>query len=754
MSSADRRVSPPKARQSPKGPRRWNVARFGPRMLSVTAPRFFLDAGSWIRRNAASLGGLGCGILGAATLYALAQMLLAAGPVDAVTRVLTLACVLGLGTLAILLHCLSTERRNTATLRTEAERLRVIVDSSHDAMLLTDRSGRILEFNPAAAEIFGYATGDAIGHNAVTLLVAEDQRDLLDASTAAALSRHTDEWSFEIDVVDASGRRFPAEVSLGHSGSDVAQFVACVRDISRRRATEDALTDARDRALAGERTKADFLAIMSHEMRTPLNGLLGSLQILRDQKDLTQAHADLLDRMQSSGALLLALVNDVLDLSKFESGKLTAETSPFVLPDLLEGVVQTLMPLADAERTQLGWSFVDQPLSRVLGDAQKLRQILLNLAGNAVKFTPDGRVDVEVEALPGPGAWVEFRVIDTGVGIAEPDMDRIFEDFETLDSSYSRQAGGTGLGLGIARRLTGIMGGELGAESEMGEGSVFWIRVPLPQERKRPGDTIPGTDPQTRQGKTGAILLVEDNEINRFVARTMLESDGHHVTEAQDGAQGVALAQAQAFDVILMDISMPRMDGTEAAQTIRADGGASALAPIVAVTAHVLPAEVSRYIALGITTCLSKPLERETLLQVVADLLEGDVGKPVSAANGFVHGPYPILDQTQLDAFRSGADTSVTTPLLRRFLNETETVLPRIMDAETPHQTRAEQTHRLSGSCATFGLVALRMELRALEDALKAGGDLPVSRLSTLPMLWLESRSHLLQVWPVSDDAA
>ncbi|WP_145963076.1 hybrid sensor histidine kinase/response regulator [Mangrovicoccus ximenensis] len=520
----------------------------------------------------------------------------------------------------------NSSRRSREALET-AERLRTIVETSLDAIIVTDAAGIIREFNPAAEKVFGLARSEARGRVAAELILPEESARELSGGLLAFWDEDRrpspEERHFELAARHSSGRVFPAEFTIDRAEQDEGPvFVAVIRDISGRKAAEAGLTQARDRALAGERAKAEFLAVMSHEMRTPLNGLLGTMELLRDHS-LTETQSDLLDRMQSSGRLLLGLVNDVLDLAKFEAGKMRSEVRPFSVDRLVEGVVETAAPLAAANGNTLSWSWTGPSVDAVLGDPRRLRQVLLNLVGNAVKFTRGGSVELEVEAVGPQGAELEFRVIDTGIGIAEEHMDRIFEDFETLDSSYAREAGGTGLGLGIARRLVRLMGGEIGAESEPGEGSLFWLRVPVRPIDEAPETAAPARPARPAPRKPLDLLLVEDNEINRFVARAMLEAEGHKVTEAVNGRIGVDCAAAHRFDAILMDISMPEMDGPEAARLIRAGSGASARVPIIAVTAHALPEEIATFREAGMDACISKPLEREVLMETLARIGSG-----------------------------------------------------------------------------------------------------------------------------------
>ncbi len=674
-----------------------------------------------------------------------------------------LAAVLAIVLAGLMLLALALWRLNRLASLREAEvqrtagRMRTIVETSLDAIILSDAEGRIREFNTAAQSIFGYSRAEARQRDMLELLIVPESHDQI-----LSLARHrfdpdavasilpTLDRTLEVKAMARGGRTFPAELSFDRAaGADGPVYVAFIRDISRRKAAEEGLTEARDRALASERVKAEFLAVMSHEMRTPLNGLLGTMQLLRDHK-MTEAQSDLLDHMQSSGQLLLGLVNDVLDLAKFEAGKLSVEQKPMSVKRLLDGVVETISPLAAANGTALSWHWEGVEQDAIAGDARRLRQVLLNLLGNAVKFTRGGSVEIEVETLGFRDPKLEFRVIDTGIGIAEADLERIFLDFETLDSSYARQVGGTGLGLGIARRMTGLMGGTIGAESEVGEGSLFWVRIPMLPVADMPAYNGPdrrARTPQPRMARQApmTILLVEDNEINRFVARQMLIAEGHEVIEAHDGMSGVEMASTRAFDLILMDISMPVLDGQAAARLIRAGKGPCARTPILAVTAHALPEEVARFREAGMEYCISKPLDRGELLATLAAARQGaaEVARVPEMSPSTVDA---LLDTAHLERFWIDLPEAAREALLQRFTDETARDIAWFADKPTDDPALQAQAHRIAGSCAAFGLKALRKHLGQIETGLKQSGTVDPALITALPDLW--ARSHTaLDLW-------
>ncbi|APZ51969.1 hybrid sensor histidine kinase/response regulator [Salipiger abyssi] len=624
-------------------------------------------------------------------------------------------------------------------------RMQTIVETSPNAIIVTDETGTIRQFNAAAERIFGYSREEACGQIARNFLIPQEDRDSVDRGVFAFAEERRrplpEERHFETVLQARGGRRFPADLSVDRAEAEDPLYVAYIRDITKWKEVEAQLTLARDRALAGERAKSEFLAVMSHEMRTPLNGLLGTMQLMRDHS-LTERQTDLLDRMQASGKMLLDLVNDVLDLAKFEAGKMEATSAPFSLPRLLDGVVQTAQPLAETHGNDLRWRWVGPPGEGVIGDARRLRQVLLNLVGNALKFTRDGTVEIEVEYLDPDSSELELRVIDSGIGIAEADLPRIFKDFETLDSSYARETSGTGLGLGIAKRFTRLMGGEIGVESEPGEGTLFWIRLPLPPAPEFSEPVVQRAEQSAGPADPLEVLVVEDNEINRFILREMLTAAGHRVTLAENGHAGVEQAAAHRFDMILMDISMPVMDGRTATRQIRQGGCASAEAPIVALTAHAFPEEWARFREDGMTACLTKPVERTLLMRTMAD--EVAVANAPTGPSAIAPGEDALIDETLLTQLLTDLPRSAVDALLARFLDEMERDIALLAQSAPDAPGLAPLAHRCAGSSGTFGAEALRLALLRIEAALKSGGQPERQHLQGLRDLWQRSRAALM----------
>ncbi|MFD1508627.1 ATP-binding protein [Lacimonas salitolerans] len=610
-------------------------------------------------------------------------------------------------------------RAQANELRQTTTRLSTIVTTSQDAIVVTDGANRITEFNAAAEGLFGLSRSAALG---------QPIEDLADVSTLDAAERRS-----RVKGRCSDSRIVPLEASLGEEQTLLGVVrVYVFRDISHRLANERDLKDSRDRALAGERAKARFMAVMSHEMRTPLNGILGVIDLLRAEADGAGRGrmSDYLDILEGSGETLLGHVNEVLDFTEIESSDVVLRQEAVDLEALSRGVIRGFAPAAKARGVQLHHMVHLPAGARVQGDPVRLRQILTNLLDNALKHTPDGSVTLEISA-GGMGVVpvVEIQVTDTGIGIAPEGQDRIFDDFVRLEPADGMVREGTGLGLGITRRLVEAMGGEIGVESEPGSGSVFWVRLPLPVLRGAQGEAFQGPDkgPDGAADRAARVLVVEDNPVNRFILREMLEKDGHIVDEAADGAQGVAAAQAAAYDLILMDISMPVMDGAEAARAIRQTGAPNATTRIVALTAHIHAADDPDTAAAGFDQVVTKPVTWAGLRALLRGQSVDGPMRPVEDGQGL-----PVLDPAGMDGLARTLDGPARAAFVAGFRKEAEALVGILQKGTAPPELLRRHAHALAGAAAIAGAKRLHARLSDLEAALMQGdaappptGDLP-----------------------------
>lgn len=477
---------------------------------------------------------------------------------------------------------------------------------------------------------------------------------------------------------------------------------------------------------------------MSHEMRTPLNGVMGILDLMRRTK-LTAKQRHYIETAVISGEILQRHIEDVLDITRIEAGALTLNPSRFDLADLMREVRDINQPAALARGNELSIALANAPAG-VVQDRHCIRQVLINLVGNAVKFTQNGQITIEATSVERDGAnWLRFTVSDTGIGMSAADLGRIFEDFVMLDASFNRTAAGSGLGLGICRRVVGLLGGTISVDSKPNVGSRFTVEVPLMgaghgTARSRTISTSPVPKPICHDLD---VLLVEDNEINRLVAREMLQLHGCRVTEAVDGIEGVEQASTHRFDLILMDVSMPRLDGMAATRRIRQEPGRSQNTTIIGLTAHALQAEQGSLREAGMQGCLVKPLRAEALDALLAEIAaEADVAPSSGASKIERSPPVPpeaaILDE---ETFRDLADMlpgHIMLTQLDRFAEElaacSHAFAPERIKMMTPAELGA-LAHKQAGSAAVFGARALRETLVDLETATQVGESAHVGAL-------------------------
>jgi PAS domain S-box-containing protein len=393
-------------------------------------------------------------------------------------------------------------------------------------------------------------------------------------------------------------------------------------DVTEKRAVEQALARARDEAEAANRAKSAFLANTSHEIRTPLNGLVGLARLARQPSIEAARREQYLAQIDDSAQALAGVISDILDLSKIEAGKLGLEQTDFDLHALLESIEHGYAVLADARALMLTMHVSGAVPRRVRGDPVRVRQILSNLLGNAVKFTAAGYVRLHVKALE--ASVLRFEVEDSGPGITPEVQARLFQPFTQADASTTRRYGGTGLGLSICRELAQLMGGSVGVHSTPGRGSRFWAELPLPASgQEAPPSAFAPLDGESNPLLGLEMLVVEDNPVNMLIASTILRQWGVTVSEAVNGIEAVAVVNQQAqsgrpFDLVLMDVQMPVQGGHEATRTLRRHYSAEDL-PIIALTAAALTSEREEALAAGMNDFLTKPLDaqrlRETLLR-------------------------------------------------------------------------------------------------------------------------------------------
>jgi len=526
-----------------------------------------------------------------------------------------------------------TDRKKAeADLRKSTNFLADIVNFLPDATLVIDKAGRVIAWNHAIEAISGINACDMLGKGdyeysvpfygerrpILINLVLQRQKEFEDLYDH--IERRDGALEGEAYMPNMKGGAvylYGRAAVLYDSSGEVFGAIESIRDITDRKHAEEELRKAKEAAEKAAEAKAEFLANMSHEIRTPLNAVVGLTGLLLSA-DLTAEQRDYIETIKSSGDSLLAVINDILDFSKIEGGKMELENQPFDMQSCLKASIDLVAAKAAEKKIALSYRFEDNVPLTVMGDVTRLRQVLVNLLSNAVKFTDSGDVVALVSArwLDFGQHEIHFAVKDTGIGIPGDRLDRLFQSFSQIDSSTTRKYGGTGLGLAISKRLVELMGGKVWAESEPGKGSAFHFTIlvePVSIESIKSGAVSGQAQavPRSIRPKPLRILLAEDNDVNQKVALQMLKRIGYHADVAANGLEVLKALEGQPYDVVLMDIQMPEMDGIDAAQRIRERWPYGP--KIVAMTALALEGDRERLIQAGMDDYISKPIQIEEL---------------------------------------------------------------------------------------------------------------------------------------------
>lgn len=598
-------------------------------------------------------------------------------------------------------------------LRASEERFQSLFELSPDAIVVINGKGDLLDANTLACELAGYPKEEMLKRPAMDFVPA----DSLAAALAGMASAGNGETvRVQMDFMNAQKERVPTEL-LGRKieSDDGALYYGVVRDISDRLAKEQQLRQSKEAAEQANSAKSDFLANMSHEMRTPLNGVIGSLSLVEDD-GISAESAGLIKTAERSAETLLTLIDDLLDLSRIEAGEIDLEYSVFDPSELSALVSEVFGPLAENKDIKLKTEVKSGGYS-IKSDVGKIRQVVLNLVGNAIKFTQRGEVVVNIDYdCETTDKRLSLTVRDTGIGISKKDQAVLFDRFKQADSSRSKSHGGAGLGLAICHELAGIMDGMISVSSAPGVGSTFTFSIPAEPAEKRAEPT--DTKAADTLRLSGRVLIAEDSETNAMVAKKMLDRlglDYHHVL---DGAAAIDAALASEFDVVLMDVSMPNVDGLEATRVLRDRGFDK---PIIAMTAHALKGDRDQAFEHGMTGYVTKPVRPQALRDALEEwLLPATPDKPSMETK------MNALDTDAIQQVWEG-DLETYAEIGRIFMDELSWRIPGLRTSQ-PNELE-HHAHSLKGAASNIGATELSRLAAELEQKAKSGSSAQIESL-------------------------
>ena len=634
-----------------------------------------------------------------------------------------------------------TDRKQKENALAESELLnRMIVHAAQVAVWDWDLVSDVTVWNEKLTEMFGHSAG-RVEHSQqwwLNFIHPEDYQRVLNGMVHY-LSSEDQSWHEEYRFKRADGQWATVidwGVAINNGADKPVRMVGAMMDISKHKELEEELHRAKIQAEAANAAKSAFLSAMSHDIRTPMNAILGMGEVLRES-GLNQEQGETLEVLTHAGETLLSLINDILDLSKIEAGQLQMEAIPFDLHELIEITYHILLQNARAKGIHFFFRIQSQCPDQVVGDPQRLRQILLNLLGNAIKFTDKGHVNLMVENEKEDN--IRFSVTDTGIGIPQSQLETIFDPFRQAEDSTSRRFGGTGLGLSICKRLAQAMAGEIEVESQTGKGSVFQFTAKLPRvvetlSHREPSQTTrketQEIEPEREAMKTSLhILLVDDAQDNRMVISAFLKTTPHRIKKAVNGEEAVRMFQSETFDLVLMDMQMPVLDGFGATKRIRAwerEQGHRPT-PIVALTANAMKEDTKKTLQAGCDLHLTKPVRRARLMEVINRFTPKSVGLqgalPVSTVLEAKEPSGPrAIDHSVLAAFREDMNGDAD-PFLKKFLAKLPHRIQAIADAVAKENLPgvAEESHILKGISRTIGATQLANICLNLEQLGKDG---------------------------------
>ncbi|MFT6348513.1 MAG: PAS domain S-box-containing protein [Psychromonas sp.] len=631
----------------------------------------------------------------------------------------------------------------SSRLQAESElRLAAQTFESSEAIIICDASGTIMRTNHAFLRITGYDNDDVIGKSWRILFSGQHPAEYYRAIWIG-LTEHG-KWSGEIYNKRKNGEIYPEYLNISSvkdDQSEISHYVAHFFDISEQKENEQKLQQARKEAELSNESKSRFLASMSHEIRTPMNAVLGILGLLKDTQ-LTERQRELVQTGRDSGELLLIIINDILDFTKMDIDKLTLENSPFDLHQLLDSCHALLKDMANKKSLTLNLFKAKALPQFVMGDSARIQQILINLINNAIKFSQHGQIRIRagVDFIDQHNVMIRCQVKDSGIGIAKEYMDTLFDEFTMVDQSHSRKYEGTGLGLAICKRLVGLMQGSIAVNSKLGKGSTFTFTLKLKTAKEDDGTAVLLHEQiQQLPRENTRVLLAEDNPANQMVIKSILEFAKLRVDVVSNGYEAVEAVRNLPYDIVLMDISMPEMDGMSATREIRKLSTPASKIAIIALTAHTLSGDKERFINADMDDYLSKPINRATALNCIARWTES--ATPVEQAilpteeqhnadnnqqvlldrvrdtNAENEHPGFVDEQVLLDLVRD-TNAEIVPELITLYIEDSQRRVAVISEAITKGDFNCLEfeTHTIGSSAIAHGNARLHLLARSIEQ--------------------------------------
>ncbi|MDC0488374.1 ATP-binding protein [Amylibacter sp.] len=615
------------------------------------------------------------------------------------------------GLLLLLDRMLRSAIRRADELTASSRQLALTVAGSMDAIIIADGYSKIIEYNTSAQGVFGWSREEIIGKTMEELFFRKGLRDAYKNAMAQSLELSNtnviDGVRVELTAWRKNGEEFIVELNMTYvERNNDAIYMAYIRDISDRKDAEKILIEARDRAERTDKAKSQFLAVMSHEMRTPLAGIIGVMDLLKTTK-LTKKQDHYVQIATSSGEIMLEHINEALDITRIEGGALNLSPQEFNLPDLVRSLVEILKPLANEKVLNLDLQIDSKIKTNFMGDSLRIRQILTNLLGNSIKFTDKGSIKFIIICSHGPDdSKLKFKITDTGVGIAPENHEKIFDDFVVISSAGKQQTRGDGLGLSISRKIARQMGGDIIVESNINEGATFILSLPLVRVAKTDVIEPKELDIPVENFKKINVLVVEDSITNREVLCDMLEEMGHKVIGAMNGLESLEQVKKQIFDIIFMDINMPIMGGIEAVEKIRSGGGLNSKTYIAGLTAHGSDEFSVKAEQAGMDCYFTKPIRLVTLQQIISDVVTSGSDETIGEFSTVFKELFETLGREK------------TLGVSRVFFEELEQFINQCNQGIFSHDNHAlaEAAHKIKGAAAMLGLDLLETTFAQLES--------------------------------------